>query len=174
MKTTTLNTRRLLALLTLAVAGGLSVTAQAAPGQGGHHGQGGPGAMGDGPMMGGMLPRPLERVTATPEQKAQIRQILPSNRAERMAQRQARQALQDEAMALFSQPTVDAAAVEALRQKQLAMHDAASQRMTAAMIEVSRVLTPEQRKQMAEYASQRRDMAQRHSRERQSIDGAKK
>lgn len=76
-------------------------------------------------------------------------------------------------MTLFAQPTVDAAALEALRQKQMAMHDAASKRMTTTMLEVSRVLTPEQRKQMADYMTQRRDMMQRHQRERQAIDAPK-
>ena len=59
-------------------------------------------------------------------------------------------------MTLLAQPTVDADAVEALRQKQLAMHDAAGKRMTTAMLEISRVLTPEQRKQIAEYMSHAR------------------
>ena len=36
-----------------------------------------------------------------------------------------------------------------------------------------RVLTPEQRKQMADYMTQRRDMMQRHQRERQAIDAPK-
>ena len=45
--------------------------------------------------------------------------------------------------------------------------------MTAAMLEISRVLTPEQRKQMAEHMSQRSEMMQRHQRERQGIDAPK-
>ena len=45
--------------------------------------------------------------------------------------------------------------------------------MATAMLEVSRVLTPEQRKQMAEQMSQRREMMQRHQRERQAIDAPK-
>ena len=53
-------------------------------------------------------------------------------------------------MTLFAQPTVDAAALEALRQKQMAMHDAASKRMMQAMLDVAQVLTPEQRKKADE------------------------
>jgi Spy/CpxP family protein refolding chaperone len=89
------------------------------------------------------------------------------------AQREAGRALRQQAMALFAQPQVDADAVEALRQKQLAMHEAASKRMTTAMLEISRVLTPEQRKQMAEYMSQRGEMMQRHQRERQAVEAPK-
>jgi Spy/CpxP family protein refolding chaperone len=136
----------------------------------------GPGAMGGagpGGMFEGMLQRLLDRVNATPEQRTQIQQILQAHAGDMRTQHEAGRALREQAMALFAQPTVDAAALEALRQKQLAMHDAASKRMTAAMLEVSRVLTPEQRKQMADYMTQRRDMMQRHWRERQSIDAPK-
>ncbi len=169
MTTITPATRRWLGTLVLALAGGAALPALAMPPGAG------PGdmAMGGGAMMGGMLPRLLDRVDATPEQRTQIQQIIERNRGERQSQRQTWQALQDEAMTLFSQPTVDANAVEALRQKQMAMHDAASQRMTAAMIQISHVLSPGQRKQMAEYIGQRRKMMQRHYRERQSIDTPK-
>ena len=125
-------------------------------------------------MFGGMLKRMLERVNATPEQRAQIDQIMKSAANDMRAQRESGRELREQAMTLFSQPTVDAGAVEALRQKQLAMHDAASKRMMNAMIEISRVLTPDQRKQMAEYMAQRREMMQRQWRERQSLDGAPK
>jgi periplasmic protein CpxP/Spy len=139
----------------------------------------GPGAgaiygMGAGPLMGRMLPSMLDRVGATPEQRSQIQKIMDANSAERGAQIEATRALQDQAMALFSQPTVDANAVEALRQKQMALHDAASKRMTTAMIEISRVLTLEQRKQMADDARQRREVRQRHQREGQGTDTPKR
>ena len=173
-------TSRRLALAGLALAAALAGTAQAAPlGGPGMHGtmmmahgpMGGPG--GPGGMFGGMSTRWLDRVNATPEQRTQIEQIIKASAGEMREQREAGRALREQAMALFAQPTVDANAVEALRQKQLAMHDAASKRMTTAMLEISRVLTPEQRKQMAEQMSQRREMMQRHQRERRSIDAPK-
>jgi Spy/CpxP family protein refolding chaperone len=171
-------TRRF-ALASVALAAVVAGSAQAAPGGPGMHGtmmmaqgpMGGPG--GHGGMFGGMMTRMLDRVNATPEQRAQIEQIVKANAGEMRAQREAGRALREQAMTLFAQPTVDANAVEALRQKQLAMHDAASKRMTATMLEISRVLTPEQRKQMAEQMSQRREMMQRHQRERQSLDAPK-
>lgn len=174
------STTRRLALAGLALAAVLAGGAQAAPGGPGMHGtmmmmaqgpMGGPG--GHGGMFGGMMTRLLDRVNATPEQRAQIEQIVKANRAEMRTQREAGRALREQAMALFAQPTVDANAVEALRQQQLAMHDAASKRMTAAMLEISRVLTPEQRQQMAEQMIQRREMMQRHQRERQGLDAPK-
>jgi len=52
-------------------------------------------------------------------------------------------------MQIFAAPTVDAAAAESVRQQMLAQHDQASKRMLQAMLDVSNVLTPEQRAKMA-------------------------
>jgi Spy/CpxP family protein refolding chaperone len=181
--------RLYLAGLSLALAGAFAAPVQAAPGggmmgqgammaqgpmggPGGAGGHGGHGGQGGG-MFDGMMMRMLERVNATPEQRTQIQQIMQAQASEMRAQREGGRALRQQAMTLFAQPTVDANAVEALRQKQLAMHDAASKRMTTAMLEISRVLTPDQRKQMAEYMSQRSEMMQRHMRERQAVEAPK-
>ena len=51
-------------------------------------------------------------------------------------------------------------------------HDQASRRMMQAMLEVSRVLTPEQRKLLAERMAQRGEMMQRHMQERRAIEAA--
>jgi periplasmic protein CpxP/Spy len=177
--------RLYLAGLSLALAGAFAASVQAAPGGPGMMGQGammmahgpmggagGPGGAGGG-MFDGMMTRMLDRVNATPEQRTQIRQIMQNKAGDMSAQREAGRALRQQMMALFAQPTVDANAVEALRQQQLAMHDANSKRMTTAMLEVSRVLTPEQRKQMADHMAQRSEMMQRHQRERRGIDAPK-
>jgi len=170
--------RLVLAGLSLALAGTFATAVRAAPDGGhgmmAHTAMAGPGGHGaHGGMFGGMMSRLLERVNATPEQRTQIQQIMQHQASEMRAQHEAGRALRRQAMALFSQPTVDANAVEALRQKQLAVHDATSKRMTLAMLEISRVLTPEQRKQMAEHMSQRSEMMQRHQRERQAIQAPK-
>jgi len=73
-------------------------------------------------------------------------------------------------MELFAQPTIDANAVEALRQKMLAEHDRTSKRITQAMLDSSQVLTPQQRAQLAEKMKARRDMMQRQMRERRELD----
>ena len=49
---------------------------------------------------------------------------------------------------LLTADTVDPAAIEALRAEQLGKMDAASKRVTQAMIEAAAVLTPEQRRQL--------------------------
>jgi Spy/CpxP family protein refolding chaperone len=60
--------------------------------------------------------------------------------------------------------------VEALRQQQLAQHDQASKRMTQALVDAARVLTPEPRKMMADRMAQRRALMERHRAEREAID----
>lgn len=181
-KTTRTALAGLAVTMVTAVATVTAVSVQAMPGgpdgagpmgaqaAGGHGGGNWGGHWGGGGMFGGMLGRMLDRVNATPEQRTQIQQILKTSADDMRKQRDAGRELRDEAMKLFAQPTVDANAVEALRQKQLAQHDALSKRMTAAMLDISRVLTPEQRKQMSDYMQQRRDMMQRHQQERRGID----
>jgi Spy/CpxP family protein refolding chaperone len=179
--------RLCLAGLSLALVGAFGTSVQAAPGgpgmmaqgammaqgpMGGPGGHGGHGGAGGG-LFDGMMTRMLDRVNATPEQRSQVQQIMQKQSSEMSAQREAGRALRQQSMALFAQPTVDANAVEALRQKQLTLHDAASKRMTSAMLEISRVLTPEQRKQMADYMAQRSEMMQRHQRERQAVEAPK-
>jgi Spy/CpxP family protein refolding chaperone len=132
------------------------------------------GGMGGGPGMGMMGGRHGERlfdsVGATAEQKTQLRQIMDTARNDMKPLREAAQGLHRQMQGLFAQPTVDARAVETLRQQLQANHEQASKRMTQAMLDASRVLTPEQRKQMAERLEQRRGMMQRHRAERQSLE----
>jgi len=158
----------------LAIASLVVTTAQAAPmagpGGSGHHG----GADGFGVMMGGpRLDRMLDRINATAEQRAQIKEITASAGADLKAQHETGKALREQFMALFAQPTVDARAAEELRQKQMVQRDTASKRVLQAMLDVSRVLSPEQRRQIADHMAQRRDMMQRHQRERRSVDTPK-
>ena len=154
-------------LLVAVLAGAaLSVWAQAGPA--GHRG---PGMMGM-PMQGRMVEHMLDRVNASPEQRAQVKQIVAAAAADLKAQRQAGQALHEQAAALFVQPVVDPAAAEALRQKMLQQHDQASRRMLQAMLDVSRVLTPEQRVQIAQSMAKRREMMQHHLQERSAVDNA--
>ena len=94
-----------------------------------------------------------QRQRHAPSSAAQIQADRAGRAADLQAQREAGRALREQARQLFAQPTVDARAAEALRQQMLAQHDQASKRMLQAMLDISRVLTPEQRKQMAERMS---------------------
>lgn len=158
--------RLLAATVTLALAAGLAQTASAQP----HEGRG-PGGPGMGLMMPGHhLERMLDAVNASTEQRAQIRQIMKGAADDLRAQRESGRKLHQDMQALFTQPTVDARAAEALRQQLLAQHDAASKRMLQAMLEASRVLTPEQRQTLADKMAQRRSMMERHRAERSQLD----
>ena len=53
-------------------------------------------------------------------------------------------------MQAFTAPTVDAGAVEQVRQQMLQQHDQMSRRVTKAMLDVTQVLTPEQRARLGE------------------------
>jgi Spy/CpxP family protein refolding chaperone len=161
--TATSSIRLLIVGLLIALAGSFALTAYARPHHGGHHG----GMM----FMGRGMERMLDAVNATPEQRTQIRQITQAALTDLRAQREAGRGLRDRSMQLFTQPNVDANAAEQLRQQMLAQHDQASRRIMQAMLDVSRVLTPEQRTKLAERIKQRQEMRQRHHRERQSLDG---
>lgn len=132
---------------------------------GGHHGGGDMGMK--------MSGRMLELVKATPEQRAQIQKIMDGARTDMQARREAGQSLRAELMAAMAQPNIDAGAVEQIRQKMLAQHDQASKRRMQAVVDAARVLTPEQRKQLAERMSKRRDMMERHQRERRALEAPK-
>lgn len=179
--------------LLLATAGALATSSFAAPPDGmgrgygpgygpGMHGGGQGAMMGGGgpgmglPMMGGgrHMERMLDQVNATAEQRTQIRQIMQAAQTDVQAQRSAGRALHEQARQLWTQPTVDARAAEVLRQQMLAQHDQVSKRMMQAMLDASRVLTPEQRKTLADRMAQRRALMQRHWAEREALDKAQK
>jgi len=134
------------------------------PGMGGmhgwaeHHGMGGMHhGMGGGMMfrgspehMGRMIDHMLDGLNATDAQRGQIKQIAAGAAADMKAQSEAGRALRQRAMQAFTAPTIDAAAVEQVRQQMLQQHDQMSRRMTQAMLDVARVLTPEQRARLGE------------------------
>lgn len=172
MKSIASRTALVIAGLVIALAGTLTLSAYAQPGP---HAEGAAFFVGHhGPHMGHMIDRMLDGVNATEQQRAQIKQITQAAAADLKAQREANRGLREQMMQAFTQPTVDANAVEALRQQQLAAHDQISKRMTQAMLDASKVLTPEQRKTLAEKMKKRHDMMERHMREIQELEGKPK
>jgi Spy/CpxP family protein refolding chaperone len=166
--------RLLGATVLLALSAAVAQTANAQPMPGGPGG--GPGmSMGMGMGMGAprQMGHMLDLVKATPEQRTQIQALVAAARADMKAQHEAGRALHEQGRALFAQPTVDARAAEALRQQMMAQHDTASKRTLQLMLDVSRVLTPEQRKTLSDTMAQRRSMMERHRAERQAAPGAK-
>jgi len=104
------------------------------------------------------------------EQKARIREIHRGARAELARVHEAQRALQRQMAALMAAPQIDTTAAEALRQQLSAGRDAASKRLLQARLDAAAVLTPEQRQKLAEHMAQRREMRERHWRERQQLD----
>ncbi len=107
-------------------------------------------------MPGVAIPeRLLDKVGASAEQKTRLREIAKAAGDDLRSQREAGQALHAQMLALMAAPQVDAAAAEALRQQQLARHDAVTKRALQAMLDVQAVLTPAQRTQIAEHMAAR-------------------
>jgi protein CpxP len=163
-----------------AVAGVLALAAAGAAidahaqGMGGH-GQGpGPGMMmfgGSPEHVGRGVDRMLDGLGVSDAQRAQIKQIVVAAATDLKAQREAGRALHEQGMQIFAAPTVDAAAAETLRQQMLAQHDQASKRMLQAMLDVSKVLTPQQRAKMAERMKQRQAVMQERMQREQREHG---
>lgn len=177
MKLSTASLRAALAALALAATGAALAMAGPMGGHRGHAEMAGPGPDGaprmGGPMMDGpMRGRLLDAVKATPEQKQRIQAIQEAARDDLRKLHEGDRTLREQMMAALAAPTIDTARIEALRKQQLARHDQASQRMQLAMIDAAKVLTPEQRTQLAERAQQRRDLMERHRRERQALEPA--
>jgi protein CpxP len=146
--------------LVMAVVGTLAVSAWAAQGHGGPRGGGGDFAghgmfMGHPERIGRGVDRMLDGLNATDAQRVQIKQIAQAAATDLKAQRQAARGQHEQGLQLFTAPVVDARAVEALRQQRLAQHDQASKRMTQALLEISAVLSPEQRVKLGERIQQR-------------------
>lgn len=93
--------------------------------------------------------RMLDGVQATDAQRAQVKQIALAAAQDLKAQRSAGRGLLERHMQLFAAPVVDANAAEQVRQQMLSQHDQSSLRMLQAMLEISRVLSPEQRATLA-------------------------
>ncbi|HWH81027.1 MAG TPA: Spy/CpxP family protein refolding chaperone [Burkholderiaceae bacterium] len=149
------------AVVIAAVIAAVSVHAQGrhgAPGMDG--GPGGGMMMFGGPMMGRNLDRMLDGLNATEAQRTQIRQIAMAAAADLRSQRESGRALRDQAMQIFTAPTVDAGAAESLRQQMLARHDQASKRMLQAMLDIAKVLTPEQRAKIGARMKERQAVMQ--------------
>ena len=143
------------------VAAGVAIPAHAQ----GHHGagRGGPDG-GSGMMMFGGSPEHIGRsvdhmldgLNTSEAQRSQIRQIAMAAAADLKTQRDAGRGLHEKGMQIFTAPNVDAVAAESLRQQMSAQQELASKRMLQALLEVAKVLTPEQRAKLGERMNARR------------------
>lgn len=126
------------------------------PGPGGF---GGPGLL---PLGGPGLEHFLREAKATDAQRTQIKAIAKAAEADLKPLHESGRELHEKTLALFAQPQVDAAAAEQLRQQSLANHDAASKRLLQVALDVSKVLTPEQRASLAAKMQKRHEWLKAH------------
>jgi protein CpxP len=156
-------TTRLMAASVLVLASiGAVVSVHAEDRHGPEMSGGGPGMMfGGAPEhIGRTVDHMLDGLGATDAQRTQIKQIAMAAATDLKAQRTATRALHQRAMQVFTAPTVDASAAESIRQQMLAQHDQASKRVLQAMLDVARVLTPEQRAKIGDRMKERQAIMQ--------------
>jgi protein CpxP len=155
--------------MVVAISATVALSAWAQPMPGGHHGGGAGMGMFGGPGGRG-IDHMLDGLNATDAQRSQIKQIFQAAATDLKAQREQGRALREKAMQIFAAPNVDAGAAETVRQQMLQQHDQSSRRMLQAMLDASKVLTPEQRAKLGERMKQRsdamRERMQRMERER--------
>ena len=94
-------------------------------------------------------------VDATPEQQEKLAAIAKQAAQDLEPLRGQAMEARKQAMELLSQPKVDRAALEQLRVAKLQHADAASKRITQALGDAAEVLTPEQRRKLAEHMARR-------------------
>src|SRR5260370_3582382 len=141
------------------IAGNLlpSAFAQGFPWQ--HRGWGMAGGFMGGPLTPAQIDDRIDRMSkhmaieldATADQQAKIAGIAKSAVADLRAMRDKAQAARTQAVTLLTAPTIDRTAIERLRAEQIALADTASKRIAQALADVADVLSPEQRRKMAEW-----------------------
>ena len=143
-------------------AAAVAVSAEAQERPPGMGGGGGHGMMFGSPPehLGRRIDHMLDGLSATDAQRAQIKQIAMAAGTDLRAQREAGKGLREKSLQIFSAPNVDAAAAESVRAQMQAQHDQASRRTLQALLEVSKVLAPEQRAKLGERLKQRGAMKQ--------------
>ena len=96
----------------------------------------------------------LKSVDATPEQQTKLHAIVEAAIKDLDPIRQQLAGTRKEMAALLGAPQVDRAAVEKLRGERVTELDQASKRVTEALLDAADVLTPDQRKTLADKAEQ--------------------
>ena len=117
----------------------------------------GGGMVGNPERMGRRIDHMLDGLNATDAQRSQIKQIALAASTDIKAQGDGSRALREKAMQIFSASNVDAAAAEQVRQQMLVQHDQMSKRTLQAMLDASKVLTPDQRAKLGERMKLRSD-----------------
>lgn len=114
------------------------------------------------PLAGKHAERFYKRLDVTEAQKAQLQALTKSHHDDMRKSKEAHQALHQDMKTLMRQPTMDEAALQALRARMLAhQQDMAAKRWDLG-VSLARVLTPEQRQQLSDMMDKREARAHRH------------
>jgi Spy/CpxP family protein refolding chaperone len=103
----------------------------------------------------------LADINATEAQRTQIAGIVEATTKEMAPLREKHREARRAVMELLAKPSVDRAAIEAIRAQEIQSADAMSRRFVQSLADVAEVLTPEQRAQLAEKMKSRRGHRQR-------------
>ena len=97
-----------------------------------------------------MLQHLYVEIDATEDQKQRLAPIVKEAAKDLAPLREKFRATRTQAIELFTQERIDPAAIESLRAEKLRLADEASRRFSRALSEAAEVLTPEQRKSLAQ------------------------
>ncbi|HJY79096.1 MAG TPA: Spy/CpxP family protein refolding chaperone [Burkholderiales bacterium] len=97
-----------------------------------------------------MLKHLYVEIDATEEQKQRLAPILKDAAKDLAPLREKARATRAQAIELLTQDRIDPAAIESLRAEKMRLADEASRRFTKALSDAAEVLTPEQRKTLAQ------------------------
>jgi len=96
-------------------------------------------------------------IDATTDQQEKLRAIVKGAVKDLLPMREKALAARQRARVILTQPTIDRAAIEALRAEQLALAEVASKRFAQALGDASEVLTPDQRRKIDDRIAQFRE-----------------
>jgi len=152
----------LIAMLAVALVAGVSgslLSTAFGQGQSWHHvGWRGGGGFG-GALTPAQIDDRIDRMTkhmaieldATADQQVKIASITKAAVADLRPLREKAQATRSQAVALLTAPTVDRTAIERLRTEQIGLAETASKRIAQALADTAEVLSPEQRRKVADW-----------------------
>lgn len=126
-------------------------------GMGGKMGHCGPGKHGERGME-----RMLSKADVTPAQQEQMRALRKKSWEQARPEMEQMRGLMQQRMKLLAAPTIDRGALEALRDKQMALANQLSRERTQTQFEMAQVLTPEQRAKLYAMMEQRMERMQHH------------
>jgi protein CpxP len=92
----------------------------------------------------------LSKAGASDDQKTRFMSIVTTTFNQVRPERETRMAMRDEIIKLIEAPTIDRNAIEALRAKQMSQFEERSKAIAKAVADAAEILTPDQRRKLAE------------------------